>query len=91
MDDHFCVISLSFGIKNPINNLQCTYYNWGHLIVFFFLQAADWPTTSFPQNVLLFSCNPIGQLCLSRPSYSNCTVITWGYILVVMQEKYLFL
>ena len=25
-------------------------------------------------NVLLFSCNPIGQLCLSGPSYSSRTV-----------------
>ena len=33
MDDHFCVISLSFEFKNPINNLQCNYYNWGHLII----------------------------------------------------------
>ena len=27
-------------------------------------------------NVLLFSCNPIGQLCLSDPGYSSRTV-TW--------------
>ena len=26
-------------------------------------------------NVLLFSCNPIGQLCLSGPGYSSRTVI----------------
>ena len=25
-------------------------------------------------NVLLFSCNPIGQLCLSGPSYRSRTV-----------------
>ena len=26
------------------------------------------------RNVLLFSCNPIGQLCLSGPDYSSGTV-----------------
>ena len=30
----------------------------------FFLRAADWPTTNFLE-MLFFSCNPIGQLCLS--------------------------
>ena len=29
-------------------------------------------------NVLLFSCNPIGQLCLSGPGYSSRTVIGTG-------------
>ena len=29
-------------------------------------------------NVLLFSCNPMGQLCLSGPSYSSCTVTTFS-------------
>ena len=42
----------------------------------FFLLAADWPTTTFLRNVLLFSCNVIGQLCLSGPAYSSCTVIS---------------
>ena len=27
------------------------------------------------QNVLLFSCNPIGQLCLGGPGYSSRAVI----------------
>ena len=33
-------------------------------------------------NVLLFSCNPVGQLCLSGPSYSSRTVIPppWKFI-----------
>ena len=26
-------------------------------------------------NVLLFSCNPIGQLCLSGPNYNSCSVL----------------
>ena len=33
-------------------------------LLFFFLRAADWPTTNFLE-MLLFSYNPIGQLCLS--------------------------
>ena len=32
-------------------------------------------TNQLSWNVLLFSCNPIGQLCLRGPSYSNRTVI----------------
>ena len=27
------------------------------------------------RNLLLFSCHPIGQLCLGGPGYSGCTVI----------------
>ena len=29
-------------------------------------------------NVLLFFCNPMGQLCLSGPGYSSCTVTTFS-------------
>ena len=40
-----------------------------------FLRTADWPTTNFFfWNVLLFSCNLIGQLCLGDPSNSSRTV-----------------
>ena len=40
----------------------------------FLLRAADWPTTNFFWNVLLFSCNLIGQLCLSGLGYCGRTV-----------------
>ena len=48
-----------------------------HIYCFFsfFLQAADWPVDNqHSWNVLLFSCNPVGQLCLRGPSYSSRTV-----------------
>ena len=33
------------------------------------------------RNVLLFSCNPIGQLCLGGPGYSSCNVIVaWSLL-----------
>ena len=45
-------------------------------------------------NVLLFSCNLIGQLCLSGPSYSICTVTNdgtessfWSVILLEINHK----
>ena len=42
---------------------------------FFFLRAADWPADKqHSWNVLLFSCNPVVQLCLSGPGYSSRTV-----------------
>ena len=35
---------------------------------FFFLRAADWPTTNFME-CFVISCNLISQLCLSGPRY----------------------
>ena len=43
----------------------------GKLLVFF-LQAAN---NQLSSNVLLFSCNRIGQLCQSGPGYSGHTVM----------------
>ena len=40
------------------------------MALLFFLRAADWPTTNFLE-MLLFSCNPIGQLCLSGQHYKG--------------------
>ena len=38
----------------------------------FFLRVADWPADNYHSwNALLFSCNPLGQLCLSGPGYST--------------------
>ena len=41
-------------------------------LLFFFLQAAN---NQLSSNVLLFSCNRIGQLCQSGPGYSGHTVM----------------
>ena len=42
--------------------------------LFFFLRAADWPVDNqHSWNVLLFSCNPVGQLCLRGPGYNSRT------------------
>ena len=36
----------------------------------------------FPQNVLLFSCHPIGQLCLGGSGYRSHTVILYSAALM---------
>ena len=41
----------------------------------FFLRAADWPTGNFLGiYIVVFSRNPIGQLCISGPGYSGRAV-----------------
>ena len=57
-------------------NVCSQYLNFVLQINYCFLRAADWPTTTFIRNVLLLSCNVIGQLCLIGPGYSSLTVIS---------------
>ena len=63
-------VTYCFSLRAAINVLQVTYC--------FSLRAADWPTTNFLGGyVMLFSCNPIGQICLGGPSYSSRAVKCW--------------
>ena len=43
-------------------------------LLFFFYELLIGPQPTFFWNVLLFSCNLIGQLCLSGPGYCGRTV-----------------
>ena len=38
-------------------------------------------------NILLFSCNLIGQLCLSGPGYSSCTVTVLPFLYTSQNKK----
>ena len=56
-----------------LKTVCCQNLNFVLLVMYFFYQfLIGLPPT---WNVLLFSCNPVGQLCLSGPSYSSRTVI----------------
>lgn len=49
-------------------------FNFCTLGTYYFLQAADWLEKKLlSQNVLLVSCELIGQICLDDPNYSSQT------------------
>ena len=67
-----CLVKHSAFLKNVCYKylnfvLQVTY-------CFFFYELLIGPQPTFFWNVLLFSCNLIGQLCLSGPGYCGRTV-----------------
>ena len=50
-------------------------FNFSHQVTYCFFTCCYLAHNKFSLNVLLFSCNTFGQLCLGGPSYSSRTVI----------------
>ena len=69
-----CLVKHSAFLKNVCYKyLQCKFCASSHLL-FFFYELLIGPQPTFFWNVLLFSCNLIGQLFLSGPGYCGRTV-----------------
>ena len=59
-----------------LKNVCYQYLNLMLCITYLFFFPTSWLVLNqLSWNVLLFSCYPIGQLCLSDPSYNSSTVI----------------
>ena len=61
------------GFPQQVQNIMSVCCNWLILthVIYFNKFLID---NQLSRNVLLFSCNTIGQLCLGDPSYSSHTV-----------------